>query len=107
MSVKSITPPNKKSRLFLAFVALLFSVCLCIVSFQGGAFGAVQPLDAIATPWMTHLLMDEKGSEGFGPMNQRINQQVSVQEIQPERFGQYLRELDRMIASRLAVDRAA
>ncbi len=107
MLAKSITPSSKKSRLFLAFIALLFSICLCIVSFQGGAFGAVEPLNVIATPWVTHLLMDEKGSEGFDPMNQRINQHVSIQEIQPARLNRYLRELDRMMASRLAVDRAA
>ncbi|MBI4431295.1 MAG: hypothetical protein HY587_06260 [Candidatus Omnitrophica bacterium] len=107
MSIKSITPANRKSRTFLAFLALLFSICLCIASFQGGAFGAVQPLDVIASPWLTHLSMDEKGSEGFELNGLGLNQQVSVEDIRRARAEEFLREIDRMIASRLAVERAA
>lgn len=107
MTIKSITPPSQRSRTFLAFLALLFSIFLIIASFQGGAFGAVQPLSVTATPWLTHLLMDKKGSEEFGLNGQRLNQHVGFQEIPQTRFGEYLRELDRMVASRLAVDRAA
>ena len=107
MSIKSITPPSLRSRTFLAFLALLFSIFLIIAFFQGGAFGAVQPSSLTATPWLTHLLMDKKGSDRIELNGLRLNQQAGFQEIRETRFNEYLRELDRMVASRLAVDRAA
>lgn len=107
MSIHNETPVRQTSRSFLVFLLLLFGFMLCFASFHGGAFGAVQPFEIFTAHPVSHLLIEKETPIFCGSNGIRINQPVSANMEISRSKAVYLQELDRMMAGKRAVDRAA
>lgn len=108
------TYPSLKARFLLAFIAMLFSILLVVSSLSGGAFGAVVPMIAAdlefneASLYVTPDLLMAQGSRASECLDSTLfNQTVSSSPKVNRKFVNYLGELEKLAASRFAVDRAA
>lgn len=114
MSGSRVTYPSLRGKLLLAFIAMIFSVLLVVTSLSGGAFGAVVPVlaadlefDAVSLNITPDLLMAQ-GSPASECVDATLfNQAVSSSPKVNRKFVNYLGELEKLAASRLAVGRAA